>query len=243
MRRWFFYLLIALTAFGVGSLIAKKFYWETEKIIPNNTEVFKTRTFGDFREDLRKNSLQSPTDNQPAINKKKSFTCNSKILSAVLKDSRRDRDFDTNFENYLEASGDSDCQDILQINQTVDLNGDGINEFVVRGNSSFLCGATGNCSMWIYKKSGNGYKKLLDTGGEYLTVKRSSTNGYKNIFVRDHESASESYQTTFKFNRGKYEESRCLFVDEFLPGNKSITTCAEESARIEEKYERQKNLN
>ncbi len=243
MRRWFFYLLIGLSSFGIGSVIAERFNRQTEKIFPNTQEVFKTRSFGNFREDIRRNSLQFPIENQPAVKKKSAFTCNNKILSAVLNDLRKQKDFDEDAKNHLEFSDDSDCQDILYINQTVDLNGDGINEFVVRGANFFLCGATGNCQMWIYKKSGNSYKKLLDTGGEILLVKKNLTSGYKNIFVRNHGSCASSYQTTYKFNRGKYEESQCLFVDDSMPGSKYITTCAKESARIEEEYERQKNLN
>lgn len=241
MRRWFFYILIGFSAFGLGALIAGNFFRQNESVSPNAQEIFETRTFGDFRADLRRNTTETPIVEQPSIKKKSIFACKDKILSAVLNDLRKRKDFIEDLKFYLDKGESWSCEDILYVTQSVDLNGDGVNEKVVRGKNTLLCGGTGNCPTWIYKKSSGVYKRLLESGGVSLEVRRKLTNGYRNIFVKDHASCCTSYQTSYKFDRGNYKENQCLFVDECIKGKKIITTCAEENARIEEEVERQKN--
>ena len=233
MRRYTFYLAVALLAFGIGSFVVYQFYLKPEPKVAetSGTDIFMQR-FDDVRVEIKKRALERSSKTQISV-EKKTFTCGNKILSVVIDDLRRDKIFNEDFENYLEESDSSDCRSMLFIEQFVDLNSDGINEFIVRGNSSLLCGGTGNCQTWIYKKSGSSYKKLLETSGEYLLIKKTSTNSYKDIFVKDHDSAYSSYQMTFKFDRNKYKESKCLYVEDLLTNQKYITTCAEKLGKYQ----------
>lgn len=205
-----------------------------ERVSVNKVETnILTKSFGDARSDLRKNILEIQVEKQlPNEKKKTTFTCNDKLFQTVLRDLKKERDFNEGAKYYLEENNPSDCKDILFVEKLVDLNNDKNKEAVVRGKSWLLCGATGNCSTWIYGKFGNKYKKLLDTGGEILEVKKISTNGYKNIFVSVHDSCCSSYLETYKYNGAKYKEGNCLFEDYGTTGKKHITTCAEETARI-----------
>ena len=189
--------------------------------------------YGDVRSDFKKVS-EIPTEIQLPVKKKTTFTCNNKILFSVLIDLRKEKDFNESVAYYLEDNNPSDCKDILFIEKSIDLNDDGIKEAVVRGKNWLLCGATGNCSTWIYGKFGNKYKKLLDTGGETLEVKRNSTNDYKNIFVRVHDSCCSAYLATYKFNGKKYKEASCLFEDHTPSGERYLMTCAEKTKQSQE---------
>jgi hypothetical protein len=239
MRRYTFYLSVALLAFGIGSFVVFKFYWKAENVSPkveqiNETNVFMKR-FGDARSDLKREVMQTPIENQPLVKKKTNLTCNDKILSTVLADLKKEKDFNNDVKYYLEENNASDCKDILFIKKTVDLNNDGIDEVIVRGKNWLLCGATGNCSTWIYGKFGKKYKKLLDTGGETLEVKKKSKNGYKNIFVSVHDSCCSSYLQTYKFDGAKYKEGNCLFEDYGTTGERMVMTCAEKTKQSQER--------
>lgn len=155
-----------------------------------------------------------------------------------MNDLEREKGFIESAKYYLEEDNPSNCTDILFIEQSVDLNNDGVEESVVRGKNWLLCGATGNCSTWIYGKFGNKYKKLLDTGGKSLEVKQKSGKNYKNIFVRVHDSCCSSYLQTYKFDGKKYKEDNCLFEDYRTTGEKNLITCAEKTRQIQEELRR-----
>ena len=186
------------------------------------------------------NSIKKQIETQgqtPPTPKKKvtDFSCKDRLFIAVLNDLKREKDSAENAKFYLnEPENFSSCRDILFIEQSVDLNSDGKKEFVVRGKNWFLCGATGNCSTWIYERIGNRYKKLLDAGGETLEVKKNSTSGYRNIFIKIHDSCCSSYLETYKFNGAKYKESNCLFEDYGITGERNVMTCAEKTKQSQE---------
>ena len=108
-------------------------------------------------------------------------------------------------------------------------------EAIVSGKHWLVNGATGNMGTWICQKIGNKYKVIFDDSAEEYVIKKSKTNGYRDVFVRFHASCCSSYQTTYKFQRGKYRENKCFFVDYGTTGIKNVITCAEENARIERK--------
>lgn len=239
MRRYTFYLSVALLAFGIGSFVVFKFYVKTENtsvIVQENSQTNSLVGFGfasgnSIKKQIELQSQISPTPKKKVTN----FNCKNRLFNAVLNDLKRDKEFTENAEFYLnEPENSSDCRDILFIEHSIDLNNDGKKEFVVRGKNWFLCGATGNCSTWIYEKLGNGYKKLLDAGGETLEVKKNSTKGYKNIFIRVHDSCCSSYLETYKFNSAKYAESNCLFEDYEITGERNVMTCAEKTKQSQE---------
>lgn len=237
MRRYTFYLSIALLAFGIGSFVVFKFYLKAESVSSKVQEMSETNIFvnkyGDVRSNLKKVS-ETPIENPLPVKKQNAFTCRDKILSVVLTDLRKDKVFNESAKYYLEDDNPSSCKDILLVEKSVDLNNDGIKEAVVRGKNSLLCGGTGNCPIWIYEKTGARYKKLLFTGGETLEVKSNSANGYRNIFVRVHDSCCSSYLYTYKFDGEKYKESMCLFENYWVNGKNFLMTCAEKTKQNQE---------
>ncbi len=78
---------------------------------------------------------------------------------------------------------------------------------VVQG-SKFLCGATGNCQTWIFRKKGDQWKSLF-TGYEPPIVEGfrlgpTITNGIPDLTVWSNTSAETSRKATYKFDGNKY---------------------------------------
>lgn len=104
--------------------------------------------------------------------------------------------------------------------ELVDLDGDGIPEVIAQASDLKAgCGATGNCAFWVFKKSSSGYKLLLDTrgkdgvgGAELLTVEENRTNGFKDLILAAHESASEKSLLVYRYKNGSYRESACHYA-------------------------------
>ena len=109
----------------------------------------------------------------------------------------------------------------------LDLNGDQIPEVIAQATSHFWCGATGNCSVWIFSKSGKTYKSILgkEDINSYLgfTVSPQRSNGYVDLVFNQHESAYQQDLFLFKFREGKYRASDCREADWKVPGDEDTT--------------------
>jgi hypothetical protein len=62
----------------------------------------------------------------------------------------------------------------------VDLNGDGITDYVVRLEGSAFCGTLG-CSTTIHMSQGSGYISALDVVTQDVSVEKTSTKGVCNL--------------------------------------------------------------
>lgn len=99
-----------------------------------------------------------------------------------------------------------------------DLNGDGQREIIAQANGLGPCGGTGNCVFWIFQLTPTGTKVLLDStlaGGlrfELVTVRPWNTNGYKDIVLASHSSATSRNIAWFKYANGKYRPSACFYL-------------------------------
>lgn len=60
-----------------------------------------------------------------------------------------------------------------------DLNGDGVPELFLRIDHPDWCGAGGNCDYWVFRKSGHGYRLLLND--KVLAVRDTSANGNRDL--------------------------------------------------------------
>jgi hypothetical protein len=75
-----------------------------------------------------------------------------------------------------------------------------------------LC-SSHNCPVWVYRRTSNGYKQLLQDFGGYITPIQaldSSTNGYRDIRIQQHSSAIEHEITIYKFNGKQYKAQECI---------------------------------
>jgi len=103
----------------------------------------------------------------------------------------------------------------------VDLNSDGIPDVLAQPSDYKLgCGATGNCALWVFEKTSAGYKLILDTrdrdgigGIELLTVAETRTEGFRDLVLASHISASEKSLEVYRFKNGSYRKSDCYLAN------------------------------
>ena len=94
----------------------------------------------------------------------------------------------------------------------IDLDHDGKKEYRIFGSGSCACGAQ-NCSIWIYRKTPNGFEPIFDSMGVDLKVSKSAHNFYDDLVVNSHDSASTQYRVTYAFDGRRYRESKSEFVN------------------------------
>ena len=71
------------------------------------------------------------------------------------------------------------------------------------------CDALANCPLWIFRHGDDGYVSVLDTVGASYTIQPTSANGFSDLVIMRHESATESHLTLYSFADGKYNEAGC----------------------------------
>ncbi|WP_263355792.1 hypothetical protein [Acidicapsa ligni] len=95
----------------------------------------------------------------------------------------------------------------------VDLNGDGKPEIILQAMGLKAgCGATGNCSIWVLERTATGYSQLVQGSTfkvQTFTVQGEQTNGYKDLVLGMHGSASEQTLFLLRYKDGKYYRSGC----------------------------------
>jgi len=85
------------------------------------------------------------------------------------------------------------------------------------------CGATGNCWFWIFHQDGKNLRKIFDSGSfESLVITSESHEGFRDIALIAHESASEQSITFYQFRKGKYHEVKCFEANWMNPSNWSL---------------------
>ena len=104
----------------------------------------------------------------------------------------------------------------------LDLNGDGIPEVIVQGpgGGSRNCSPTGNCQFWVFQRTNEGYTLVLDGMAQTFHIEKSRTNGWRDIVVSMHDSATRSSLTVFAFARTRYVDMACYVREwEVLEGD------------------------
>ena len=97
--------------------------------------------------------------------------------------------------------------------EELDLNRDGVKEYEVQLSGMCACGAH-NCTIYLYRRAGQGFESILDESASGLGVEllRTSTNGYTDIQINAHDSAATESRTVYKFDGKQYRESRTTMV-------------------------------
>ena len=97
--------------------------------------------------------------------------------------------------------------------EAVDLNRDGKQDLLIH--QADVEGAfctSQNCPVWVYRRTNDGYKMLLEATGGYITpieALKTLTNGYRDIRTYEHSSAVEHEITIYKFDGRAYRASVC----------------------------------
>jgi hypothetical protein len=102
--------------------------------------------------------------------------------------------------------------------ELVDLSGDGKNEIIAQGNGLGPCGGTGNCIVLVLRNTPTGIQLLLDSragefggGFEKIRILDTATNGFRDIVLASHISASDRTIEVFRFTDGQYRRSACYY--------------------------------
>jgi hypothetical protein len=72
-----------------------------------------------------------------------------------------------------------------------------------------LCSPTGNCSLWFFRRTSHGYTLLLDAIGQGFTVQKTATNGFRDLVVNIHGSATDQGLKVYRYARGRYWRAAC----------------------------------
>lgn len=90
----------------------------------------------------------------------------------------------------------------------IELNGDAVFEVIAQpiGN---ICGAA-NCPLYVFQKTATNYRVILEKGAaQTVTVQRTRTNGYLDVVVSMHGSATEESLFVYQFTEGRYRRTHC----------------------------------
>lgn len=94
--------------------------------------------------------------------------------------------------------------------ELVDLNDDGVPEIIAQGTPKEGCSPTGNCPFWIFQKSGGEYRVLASRGAvQTFQIQRGRSNGFRDVVVEMHGSATEKTLRLLQYRRGKYHVAGC----------------------------------
>jgi hypothetical protein len=96
--------------------------------------------------------------------------------------------------------------------ETVDVNHDGVPEYEVQMSGACACGMV-NCSIYIYRKTAQGFESLLDdASGMGLELLKTSSNGYSDLLVEARDTAATRAETIYKFDGKHYREGKTTIV-------------------------------
>jgi hypothetical protein len=93
----------------------------------------------------------------------------------------------------------------------VDLNGDGTAEVIAQGTpQDGGCSPTGNCRFWVFQKSDREYRLLFYREAiQSFTIQPGHSNGFNDIVVKTHSSATQSTLRLLQYRDGGYYEAGC----------------------------------
>jgi hypothetical protein len=92
----------------------------------------------------------------------------------------------------------------------IDLNGDGIPEVIAQASDNESCSPTGNCPIWVFMRSGRGYRLILERNAiQTFAIRPTRTNGFNDLVLGQHGSAFERDLFIYRFANGKYHKNAC----------------------------------
>jgi hypothetical protein len=96
------------------------------------------------------------------------------------------------------------------------------------------CDALANCPLWIFRHSEDGYVSVLDAVAASYTIQPTSTNGFSDLVIMRHDSASESHLTLYSYADGKYVDAGCYTATWAAPKDGEIQDPAISPCKAEE---------
>ncbi len=99
--------------------------------------------------------------------------------------------------------------------KAVDLGGNGVREFLGQGvgvgpTPPRLCSPTGNCDVWVFRQNGDKYSVILRRiATQSFTIQPTVTNGFHDLVLGQHGSATDTGLTLYRFDGSKYRRVAC----------------------------------
>jgi hypothetical protein len=81
-------------------------------------------------------------------------------------------------------------------------------QVVVQGTASF-CGASGNCTIWIFAPRNGRLRLVLKTGGGIFIVEKTSHRGFHDVAIGWHNSAEQERSKVYQWAGSRYTQSDC----------------------------------
>lgn len=108
------------------------------------------------------------------------------------------------------ASADQLRQAVLNANiEAISLSQDEREPAEVVAQIQHFCSPTGNCSLWFFRRAPQGYQLLLDATGQGFTVQKTASNGFSDLVVNMHSSATDQWLKVYRYARGRYRRVAC----------------------------------
>ena len=205
MRRYTFYLSVALLAFGIGSFVVFNFYW---------THSSKNATQQELQIDEVKPVKETIAAEMPKIE----FSCEDEVMKTVWERLKKNKIFkDDAYGNVIEPNHIKDCRELFEV-RPINLD-DESDAFVVSGNQYLFCDSGGDCQTWIISKSNNRYKIIFEsTAGDStrtphlpkdVTPLPTKTHKFKDIKVFIPNGWGADNIGYFKFDGNRYQIREC----------------------------------
>jgi hypothetical protein len=93
------------------------------------------------------------------------------------------------------------------------------------------CGATGNCPLWIFRRSTAGYKLLLQSQGDRIKILPADPRYGADIVVSFREGGSEQILRVYRLSSGQYRQRACYKRQRHLDGTVAVRDCKDRALR------------
>lgn len=188
--------IAGLLTLGIGlGLVAMSHFFAFKGVEPD----------ADGTDELKQAVAETPA----SVPSKLELSCYDPQIQRVWKELKQNE----SFRNALEyQTGEIDCSMILEVKRIDTMSGNATDEIFVRG-KSLLCGATGNCFLWIVEIKDGNPAVVLESGGVDLAVIGSKYDGLGTVHVRSNGGNYPDSLLEYRYSRGKYRLVRCFQQD------------------------------
>ena len=128
-------------------------------------------------------------------------------------------EFASQFRPFMSKMGIKSEQELEEIIaktriRAVDLGGSSFKEFAALSGDDQSCSPTGNCEFWILQQDGAKYSVILHRiATQTFTIQPTVTNGFHDLVLGQHGSATETGLTLYRFDGSKYRRIACYDAD------------------------------
>jgi hypothetical protein len=208
IRRFAFYLLIGLFAFLAGVLSVQFLLDRKPKPDTIQVELKVDELYRRVNDIDSKAATQKPQNSPKETNAK--FTCNDKIILAVLSDIKRNNELQDRFQLSVENNPIADCKDMFRV-EDKDLNRDGIDEFFVATTGGYLCSARSDCPTWVVSQKAGKFRVILYAGlVEDLGDSKTYFGGYKMLESTRTSGGCCHMYGEYRFEKDRYKVFKCI---------------------------------